>query len=542
MVAAVEPGAVCGQTTMIDDAASSWRAGLPRLGLGAVRHQEPARRDEGRQAGRRPARLHTHRPRDRGDGHDQPGSPAGALLASTGRAARRGGLRGRHGPERARQGSPGSASSPRPSATSPSSWSTECPATATRPDGRAASPPTFTMTVAGRVRGVAVPDPPTTVAPGHGPRSTATLDAVHRDPQTAITDAKARAASGPRFAATPPSSCSWTCPTPVAEAGPAHPRTRLPSRSPRCRPSSTITRSSTSSTSARSRAASRLAPRPVRLWRGSADTAVSARRGRPLTEVLQPRPAATWKPVELSVTQRHDLIEVWTAMFTDVYVHYTQKRALYGFDPIRALAHCAARSPISTPRTSFVSSSCSSTGSATSTPSSTSTPRRPTSRRTSPHCPSSSRPMAPTAHPLTSSRRSPTMSSTPTSPSALGSRPGTASPSGGTVDLYAETLTGGRPDARRARALETLTQRPLQYLPPPDELWVDVGYRLPADPENEPDRSIRFEWRAIEPAKAVTADDLIVLRTRRAIDATSEAARRARKLLLRHRALGPGWR
>ena len=25
-------------------------------------------------------------------------------------------------------------------------------------------------------------------------------------------------------------------------------------------------------------------------------------------------------------------------MFTDVYVHYTQKRALYGFDPIRALS------------------------------------------------------------------------------------------------------------------------------------------------------------------------------------------------------------
>src|SRR5205085_1336111 len=55
-------------------------------------------------------------------------------------------------------------------------------------------------------------------------------------------------------------------------------------------------------------------------------------------------------------------------------------------------------------------------------------------------------------------------------------------PFGRTVDLYAETLTGGRPDARRARALETLTQRPLRYLPPPDELWVEIGYRLPDDP------------------------------------------------------------
>ena len=47
------------------------------------------------------------------------------------------------------------------------------------------------------------------------------------------------------------------------------------------------------------------------------------------------------------------------------------------------------------------------------------------------------------------------------------------------VDLYADTLTGGRPDARRARALETLTQRPLAFLPRPDELWVDIGYRDP---------------------------------------------------------------
>ena len=99
------------------------------------------------------------------------------------------------------------------------------------------------------------------------------------------------------------------------------------------------------------------------------------------------------------------------------------------------------------------------------------------------------------------------------------------------VDLYAETLTGGRPDARRARALETLTQRPLEYLPPPDELWVDVGYRRADDPADQSDRSIRFEWRAIEPSKAITAPEAIELRTRRAVDATSEAARRARKLL-----------
>ena len=66
--------------------------------------------------------------------------------------------------------------------------------------------------------------------------------------------------------------------------------------------------------------------------------AVRARQGVALAEVLAPPTVdRTWKPVNLSVIQRHDLIDVWLAIFEDVYVHYTQKRALYGFDPLRAL-------------------------------------------------------------------------------------------------------------------------------------------------------------------------------------------------------------
>ena len=61
-----------------------------------------------------------------------------------------------------------------------------------------------------------------------------------------------------------------------------------------------------------------------------------------------------WQPVELTVAQRHDLIDLWTAMFADVYVHYT-KRALYGYDPLRALMACAARSRTSTRRASCAS-------------------------------------------------------------------------------------------------------------------------------------------------------------------------------------------
>jgi hypothetical protein len=45
------------------------------------------------------------------------------------------------------------------------------------------------------------------------------------------------------------------------------------------------------------------------------------------------------------------------------------------------------------------------------------------------------------------------------------------------VENHANLETGGRPDSRRARALESLTFRALDYGPPPDEHWVIVGYR-----------------------------------------------------------------
>ena len=45
------------------------------------------------------------------------------------------------------------------------------------------------------------------------------------------------------------------------------------------------------------------------------------------------------------------------------------------------------------------------------------------------------------------------------------------------VDLHAESETGGRPDSRRARALDSLTFRSLEYAPPPNE--AVGGGRLP---------------------------------------------------------------
>lgn len=260
-------------------------------------------------------------------------------------------------------------------------------------------------------------------------------------------------------------------------------------------------------------------------------SAEAARRGRPLSDVLPPRAAATWKPVELSVTQRHDLIEVWTTMFTDIYVHYTQKRALYGFDPIRGLGALRRQIPY-LDSAGFLREL-------------TLLINRLRDQHTQLYVDAADQTLTGQVAALPflvepfGSHLSPTYVVTKTNDDvpdasfAVGARVTTWNgiPFARAVDLYAETLTGGRPDARRARALETLTQRPLEYLAPPNELWVDIGYRLDAPEAGDADRTLRFEWRAIDPGKAITANNRIEMRTRRAINITSETARRARKLL-----------
>ncbi|MDQ4038718.1 MAG: S41 family peptidase [Actinomycetota bacterium] len=97
------------------------------------------------------------------------------------------------------------------------------------------------------------------------------------------------------------------------------------------------------------------------------------------------------------------------------------------------------------------------------------------------------------------------------------------------VDIHAEQETGGRADSRRARALESLTLRALQYGPPPDERWVVIGYTDLRGVERE----VTVEWRVVTPRRARTAGahgtgtgylDY-------GIDAAAETTRRVKKLL-----------
>ena len=93
------------------------------------------------------------------------------------------------------------------------------------------------------------------------------------------------------------------------------------------------------------------------------------------------------------------------------------------------------------------------------------------------------------------------------------------------VDLHADVETGGRPDARRARALESLTFRSLDYGPPPDDEWVVLRYR---DLRGRP-RFIRLDWEGIAPGRAAVASQSAATRIRRGINPGAEAVRRAKK-------------
>jgi hypothetical protein len=104
------------------------------------------------------------------------------------------------------------------------------------------------------------------------------------------------------------------------------------------------------------------------------------------------------------------------------------------------------------------------------------------------------------------------------------------------VDLYADRETGGRPDSRRARALESLTLRALRFSPPPDERWVDIGYQ----DLNGLARETRVHWRIVKPGRSVAAaatpGPAAAFRAApapgaRAIDPAAETTRRVKMLL-----------
>ena len=100
------------------------------------------------------------------------------------------------------------------------------------------------------------------------------------------------------------------------------------------------------------------------------------------------------------------------------------------------------------------------------------------------------------------------------------------------LERYADRETGGRPDARLARACESLTFRPLGYGLPPDEHWVYVGFKTP-EPDGK-EQEIRIDWRVVDIARTKEREEAPApgaAHCALAVDPAAESARRAKKLL-----------
>lgn len=98
---------------------------------------------------------------------------------------------------------------------------------------------------------------------------------------------------------------------------------------------------------------------------------------------------------------------------------------------------------------------------------------------------------------------------------------------GRAIERYAARETGGRPDARRARALETLTLRPLRYALPPDEEWVNLTFIGDTGRQE-----IKLEWRYVEIHDLPNASDATGMTEQAyAVDPLAEASRRVKKML-----------
>jgi len=98
------------------------------------------------------------------------------------------------------------------------------------------------------------------------------------------------------------------------------------------------------------------------------------------------------------------------------------------------------------------------------------------------------------------------------------------------VERYASLETGGRTDARKARALETLTFRPLRYALLPDEEWIIVTFLKAKQRRGE----VRLTWRfaaekEIDMPKVASAEGEAQLAY--AGDPLAETVRRIKKML-----------
>src|SRR5215467_6449655 len=252
-------------------------------------------------------------------------------------------------------------------------------------------------------------------------------------------------------------------------------------------------------------------------------SAFAHQRGQNLPDALNQLQSGVGK---LTWGERLDILDAWTQVLDGAYAHLPLKRALYGFDPIRAIAHLRQQVPTLSDiqfhreLTALINRL-----------------RDAHTQYSGPHTIQNAVATLPflvetygpfdKCHYVVSKISDKRLIGDPHFEPGVTLTWWNGVPFDRAVDLHADNETGGRPDARRARALESLTFRSLEFGPPPDEYWVNIGY---TDLKKK-DRELRLSWRVVLPNRAPTASSGGAMRSRRAINPAAEAVRRAKKLL-----------
>jgi hypothetical protein len=253
-------------------------------------------------------------------------------------------------------------------------------------------------------------------------------------------------------------------------------------------------------------------------------SAIAHQRGKSLPDALGEVPSDI---AVLNWGERLDIIDAWAQVLDGVYAHLPLKRALYGFDPVRAIEYLRQQVPALTDLqfhrelTSLIN--------------------RLRDAHTQYSGPQSIAGAVATlpflveawgpvddCHYVVSKVSNRRLIDDPHFAPGVTLTFWNGVPFDRAVDMHSDSETGGRPDARQARALDSLTFRSVEYGPPPDEHWVDISY---IDLKKKK-RETRMPWRVVCPNRAPSASSQGgSARMRRGIDPAAEAVRRAKKLM-----------
>lgn len=259
--------------------------------------------------------------------------------------------------------------------------------------------------------------------------------------------------------------------------------------------------------------------RPAPATAGSATSETVSKRGTAARVTTRPTrvPSTTW-------AQRYDVIDTWSLLLAELYVHLPVKRSLYGYDVVRALEALRREVPLLTDAEFHRGLSIT-----------INRLRDAHTQHVNTSVDSGLVARLPFLVESFGPHTAPRFVVTKVAAEIVNDtsfKPGVevltwnGVPFTRTVDRHAETETGGRPDSRRARALESLTFRSLAYAPHPDEEQVVITYQ---PLKGAKPRASTFTWQTIDTSREGV--ELWSPVSARAIHSGAERVRLAKKMM-----------